>query len=197
MNLDKYKVIPLSKILSNDGGEEVFEHIIRDFSCPPNEDVEHFLKHTAITNQNMGISRTNLVFLTDEQTPILLGYYALALQVLDLSNILSKSMRKKITGFKRENKLGAAVYLIGQLGKTFNNEANKQITGQELFMLAMQDILDARINVGGRIVVVECKNDIHLRQFYENTLDFQLIETTDDSSMLRYMMLISTYDAHA
>ena len=196
MNLDKYKVIPLSKLLSNDGGEEVFKRIISDFSCPPNEDIEHFLKHTAITNQNMGISRTNLVFLNDEHTPILLGYYALALQVLDLSNILSKSMRKKITGFKRENKLGAAVYLIGQLGKNFNNDANRQITGQELFMLAMQDILDAHINVGGRIVIVECRNDVHLRQFYENTLDFQLIETSNDSSMLRYMMLISTYDAH-
>lgn len=117
MNLDKYKVIPLSKILNNECGKEIFEHIIHDFSCPPNEDVEHFLKQTAITNQNMGISRTNLVFLADEQTPILLGYYSLALQVLDLSHIVSKSLRKKITGFKRENKLGAAVYLIGQLGK--------------------------------------------------------------------------------
>ena len=197
MKLDKYKVIPLARILNNAGGEEAFQSIVHNFSCPPNEDVEHFLKHTAIANQNMGLSRTNLIFLDNEEEPLLLGYYALALQVLDLSQVISKSMLKKITGFKRVSKLGAAVYLIGQLGKNFNNGANQLITGKEIFMLAMQDILDARTNVGGRIVVVECKNEEHLRNFYASTLNFQLINTADDKDMLKYMTLISTYDKQA
>ena len=58
----------------------------------------------------------------------------------------------------------------------------------------MQDILDARSNVGGRIVVVECKNEEHLRNFYANTLKFQLIDNNGDESMLKYMTLISAYD---
>ena len=197
MNLDKYRVVSLTEILSCTDGEELFRKEVRDYSCPPNEDVEHFLKQTALNNQHMGISRTNLIYESDKQNPLLLGYYSLALQFLDLSNISSKSMRKKITGFKRENKLGAAVYLIGQLGKNFNNHANHLITGREIFMLAMQDILEARKNVGGRIVVAECKNEEHLRNFYANVLKFQLIDNADDERMLKYMTLINTYDPEA
>lgn len=194
MNLDKYKIISLAELLTRVDGEDIFWDTIQDFSCPVNEDVEHFLKQTALTNQRMGISRTNLIYSTSEPEPVLLGYYSLAMQVLDLERIESKTLRRKITGFKRENKLGAAVYLIGQLGKNFSHQANKLISGQEIFMLAMQDILEARYHVGGRIVVVECKNEEHLRNFYANTLKFQLIDTTDDESMLKYMTLLSAYE---
>ncbi len=193
MNLERYKIVSLAKLLLQQNGETVFNHTVRDFSCPLNEDVEHFLKHSAVPNQRMGISRTCLVFIQNGDERLLVGYYSLALQVLDLSHITNKSLRKKITGFKRENKLGAAVYLIGQLGKNFHHEANHYITGQELFLLAMQKILEARQNVGGRIVVVECKNDEHLKSFYEDTLSFQLIDNADDDSMLKYMTPISTY----
>jgi len=194
MSLDNYRIIALEDLLSCENGEDIFHEAAQNFSCPLNEDVEHFLKQTALTNQRMGISRTSLIYTNDKPEPLLLGYYSLALQVLDLSNISSKTMRKKITGFKRENKLGAAIYLIGQLGKNYNQQANLLITGKEIFMLAMQDILDARGNVGGRIVVVECKNEEHLRNFYANTLKFQLIDNNGDESMLKYMTLISAYD---
>lgn len=194
MSLDNYRIIALEDLLSCENGEDIFHKAAQNFSCPLNEDVEHFLKQTALTNQRMGISRTSLIYTNDKPEPLLLGYYSLALQVLDLSNISSKTMRKKITGFKRENKLGAAIYLIGQIGKNYNQQANLLITGKEIFMLAMQDILDARSNVGGRIVVVECKNEEHLRNFYANTLKFQLIDNNGDESMLTYMTLISAYD---
>jgi len=193
MNLDKYKVVPLADILLSPDGEQTFRDATDEFSCPLNPDVEHFLTSTALTNQKIGVSRTNLVLLPQDTHQQLVGYYALALQVLGLGRITSKSLRKKITGFKRENKLGAAVYLIGQMGKNFHNGANKLITGQELFLLAMQDIVDAQQTVGGRIVVVECKNDDNLRKFYEETLGFQLIDTADDESMLKYMTMISAY----
>lgn len=193
MNLDKYKVVPLADILQSPNGEQTFRDTTSEFSCPLNQDVEHFLTSTALTNQKLGISRTNLVLLPQDTHQLLVGYYALALQVLDLDRITSKSLRKKITGFKRENKLGAAVYLIGQMGKNFHEDANKLISGQELFLLAMQDVLEAHHSVGGRIVVVECKNDDKLRKFYEETLGFQLIDTADDESMLKYMTMISAY----
>ena len=189
MSKNQHNVIALSDLIQQPDGENRFYTMIENFSCQPNPDVENFLIHTAVTNQRMGISRTNLVY-TDKT---LVGYYALALQVLDLDRITSKSLRKKITGFKRENKLGAAVYLIGQMGKNFHDGANKLISGKDLFLLAMQDILKAQQTVGGRIVVVECKNDDKLRKFYEKTLGFQLIDTADDESMLKYMTMISAY----
>ena len=186
---NQHNVISLSELLQQPNGECDFYSMVKDFSCQLNPDVENFLTHTAITNQRIGISRTSLVY----SGKSLVGYFALALQVLDLDRITSKSLRKKITGFKRENKLDAAVYLIGQMGKNFHNGANKLISGQELFLLAMQDILKAQQTVGGRIVVVECKNDDKLRKFYEETLGFQLIDTADDESMLKYMTMISAY----
>ena len=79
------------------------------------------------------------------------------------------------------------------MGKNFHDGANKLISGKELFLLAMQDIIDAQHYVGGRIVVVECKNDDKLRKFYEDTLGFQLIDTADNERMLKYMTMISAY----
>ena len=79
------------------------------------------------------------------------------------------------------------------MDKNFHNNANTLISGKDLFMLAMQDILKAHQIIGGRIVVVECKNDDNLRHFYEDTLGFQLIDTADDDSMLKYMTMISAY----
>ena len=191
--LNRFKTISLENLLQSPDGTKRFAAMTSNFSCPLNPDVEHFLLATAIHNQTMHISRTKLVTLPVSSDLKLVGYYSLALQVLDLDRITSKSLRKKITGFKRENKLGAAVYLIGQMGKNFHNGANKLISGQELFLLAMQDILKAQQIVGGRIVVVECKNDDKLRKFYEETLGFQLIDTADDESMLKYMTMISAY----
>ena len=191
--LNRFKTISLENLLQSPDGTKRFATMTSNFSCRLNPDVEHFLLATAIHNQTMHISRTKLVTLPVSSDLKLVGYYSLALQVLDLDRITSKSLRKKITGFKRENKLGAAVYLIGQMGKNFHNGANKLISGQELFLLAMQDILKAQQIVGGRIVVVECKNDDKLRKFYEETLGFQLIDTADDESMLKYMTMISAY----
>ena len=193
MNVLEHIAVPLSKFINRPDGEDELRAFVKGYSCPLNPDVENFLTHTAINNQRIGISRTNLVYAITDAGRVLVGYYSLALQVLDLDRITSKSLRKKITGFKRENKLGAAVYLIGQMGKNFHNGANKLISGQEIFLLAMQDILKAQQIVGGRIVVVECKNDDKLRKFYEETLGFQLIDTADDESMLKYMTMISAY----
>lgn len=193
MNLSKYKIVPLEGILSHEDGENTFAHAVIPFTCPLNHDVEHFLKHTALQNQKMGLSRTNLVYCPHDEQQILVGYYSLALQVLDLDRITSKSLRKRITGFKRETKLGAAVYLLGQLGKNYHHGSNKLISGKELFLLAIRQILSAHQIVGGRIIVAECKNDDNLKHFYEDTLGFQLIDTADDESMLKYMTMISAY----
>ncbi len=141
----------------------------------------------------MNISRTNLVFLPQGDNQLMVGYYSLALQVLDLSPTTSKSLRKKITGFKQENKSGAAVYLLGQLGKNFNNSANRYISGHDLFLLAMRDIYEASLYVGGRIVLIECKDDVHLRNFYGNKLGLQLINENNDGNLLKYITLVNAY----
>ena len=170
MNVLGHIAVPLSKFIDRPNGEAELHAFVDEYSCPLNPDVENFLAHTAITNQRIGISRTNLVYAITDVGRVLVGYYSLALQVLDLDRITSKSLRRKITGFKRENKLGAVVYLIGQMGKNYHNGADRLISGQDLFRLAMRDILMAQKIIGGRIVVVECKNDDKLRNFYEDTL---------------------------
>ena len=193
MNINQYKIVPLDKILGYEDGENIFNNIIRDFSCPKNNDVEHFLKKSALPNQRMNLSRTNLVFLPQGDEHLLVGYYSLALQILDLSPVFSKSLRKKITGFKQENKSGAAVYLLGQLGKNFNRGANLNISGQDLFLLAMRDIFEASRYVGGRIILIECKDDAHLKNFYGKDLGLQLIDDNSDNGLLKYITLVNAY----
>lgn len=193
MNINEYKVVSLAKILDYEDGENIFHDIVRDFSCPQNEDVEQFLKSSAVNNQRMNLSRTNLVFLPQGKNQLLVGYYSLALQVLDLNPVFSKSLRKKITGFKQENKSGAAVYLLGQLGKNFNCGANKNISGHDLFLLAIRDIIEASRYVGGRIVLIECKDDSNLRNFYGDKLGLQLIDEASNNNLLKYITLVNAY----
>ena len=116
----KFQAVNIAELMFDQSSEVEFQNIMDSYSCPLNPDVEYFLKHTAAHNQKMNISRTSLVYEISTSEPVLVGYYSLALQVLDLSCITSKSLRRKITGFKRESKTGAAVYLLGQLGKNFH-----------------------------------------------------------------------------
>ena len=103
MNVLEHIAVPLSKFINRPNGEDAFRTFVKEYSCPLNPDVENFLAHTAISNRRIGISRTNLVYAITDAGRVMVGYYSLALQVLDLDRITSKSLRKKITGFKREN----------------------------------------------------------------------------------------------
>ena len=57
--------------------------------------------------------------------------------------------------------------LIAQLGKNFTNEYNKLITGDELLKMACDLVAEVQLNIGGKIVYIECEDKPRLKDFYE------------------------------
>lgn len=74
-------------------GEERFNDLLSDFSCPKNPDVEYFLSHNTIEFTKKDQSITYLVF--DAEDASLVGYFSLAIKPISIraSNI-SKTMAK-------------------------------------------------------------------------------------------------------
>jgi len=96
--MQEYSIMRLGGLIE-DKGETFCQRLVANFSCLLNNDLEHFLKNTAMENQKKNISRTSLVYASLGEQKVLVGYYSLAIQVLTLEGDISKSIRKQITGF--------------------------------------------------------------------------------------------------
>lgn len=57
--------------------------------------------------------------------------------------------------------------MLGQIGKNFNNNYNKLISGDILLKLACNKIKEAQDILGGRFIFLECEDKDKLREFYE------------------------------
>lgn len=166
-----YKIISLSEMLSQVGGERVKE-ILSSFSSPKNKDVETFLKEKAITFDEQSISKTHLVFASYRGEVVLVGYFTLAYKefTIPIKNIgcKLKGRLKKFGNFifdLKAYKISAP--LIAQLSKNFANGYNRLISGDELLQMACDMISGIQSLVGGKIVYVECEDKICLTDFYE------------------------------
>ena len=99
-------------------GDTVIESYVANFYCSKDFDIEDFLKRKAVLFEKLGKSRTFLV--VDEDFDII-GYFSLALSILDIPQILSNRKRKDMDGLsaKRKGELVEKIpsILIGQLAK--------------------------------------------------------------------------------
>ena len=149
------------------------EQAISCFSCKRDADLEEFLKSRAIKFEAIAKSRT--YFLLDKealnkQTIEILAYFSIAPQVLYLPENLSGNRRKKLDGFsgkiKGEHIAVLPVILIGQLAK--NDAYCKEIGGDVVLKYAFSIIKRIHEMLGGRIVMVDVKEDASgLIRFYE------------------------------
>ena len=94
----------------------------------------------------------------------IIGYFAVALSNIKIPDGLSKSMKKKL-GFTSKTEI-LPCYLIGQLGK--NDLYWKDIEGRLLVDQAMNILLKGRELVGGKFVIVDCKDIDSVTTFYES-----------------------------
>jgi hypothetical protein len=69
-----YTIVPLKEVIE-ELGEEAAEGILSDFTCPQNQDVEDFLRKTAISFNKQAFSKTHLVFAQQEDERV---FYACA-----------------------------------------------------------------------------------------------------------------------
>jgi len=182
----KYKLLQLCDIISD---KNVFENLINRFSCPINADVENFLKDKAAEYERKNLSCTYFVFYDDGDTHILVGYFSLALITLDVSSNVSRSIIRKISG--NEGKKQCVALLLGQLGKNHKDDIHRKklITGKQLLGIAQNIIRDIQNKIGGRTLLVECKDCGALRNFYEEC-GFKLVNKSSNEDLLRYFVSI-------
>lgn len=184
-----YSILHLGDVLDVLEDETECKGILANFSCPFDEDIEYFLKDKAIINQKMGLSRTYLVYARYKNENVLAGYLAITVKPLIVRSKVSGVVRKKITGFRSKEPSEVSVFLIGQLSKNFANGYAKipLITGRELLGLAMGQILKIRHLIGGRVILVECRDEPHLRRFYEDN-GFEFVEQDGRDGLLKYII---------
>lgn len=167
-----YTRVNLNEIISELGEDEA-KNILSGFYCPYNTDVEDFLKVKAIEFAKQGISQTHIVMASYKGDNVLVGYYTLSNKILNTSKkALSSKTKRRINRFaKYNNYVGGYAMpapLIAQLGKNFQNDYNKLITGDELLKMACETVRAAQLLIGGKYVYLECEDKEPLVSFYSD-----------------------------
>jgi len=202
MNTSCYAVNIRSTIDRNDNayiGEEALNLLIDGFSCPPNLEVEHFLKHSALDFTKKNQSVTYLAFRPATHGDIFAGYYSLAIKPISVrASAISKTMEKKLARVSvlnpENDTFTASAYLIAQLGKNFALPKEKRISGKELLTFADLTIKMARHIVGGVVEFLECEDNPFLLDFYaENgfkAFDRRTVTPSDNESPHELVQLL-------
>ena len=122
----------------------------------------------------------------------MLAYFTLALQVLRIpQDLLSSRETLKLDGFSSKMKgqkiTQFPVILIGQIGK--NDLYRRDITGYEMMQYCLSTLLDGQERLGGRIILLECKNNPFLIDFYSR-YGFKVIDRDYQADELIQMIKI-------
>ena len=167
-----FNSVNLQKLMAKRGEEET-RKLLSGFSCPPNPDIEDFLRRKAIDFAKQGLSQTHLVFDFSEPKQELVGYFSLANKPLSMNtSTLSATMRKRVEKFAvyeertKEHVLSAP--LIAQLGKNYGDGRNRLISGEELLTLACAKVESILFDLGGKFVYLECADNPKLLDFYRS-----------------------------
>jgi len=187
----------LIEILKEDN--DVLTQILSSFFCNKDADIEYFLKNRAVEFERLSKSRTYLIcdeeqisaseFCLDQL--VIYGYISLALKVLSVPDGTSTSTRKKLDGLSGKMH-GTPInhfpcYLIGQLSKNSGID-NNILTGKDLLQFAYDNIVTSVEAVGGRYMMIECKNQKKLIEFYKNN-GFQEITQIPDNGQPMVQMI--------
>ena len=180
-----YRTISLYDLINQKVGEKAIKEILSDFSCPLNEDVDYFIHYKAYDFERVGLARTYLVYALIDDKPILVAFYSLGQSNVVISEDLSKNMKKKIFGTTYPIGKNIKTLLIGKLSKNFYNGYNQYIAGDILMGLVFEKIKEIHLLFPSVVIHIDCRNDIHLKRFYEK-MGFQLFKENGD--MLIYFM---------
>jgi len=145
---------------------ELLGHMIEEFSCSRDPDVERFLKKNAIFFEHQGLSRTYLYVSLEEDRPRIAGYFSVAITVTSFVQI-TRSRKSKVLGFKpgRDAKDHFGGILIAQLARG-DGFSTVELDGKGMIQNAEEVIEKGRYYLGGKIVYLDCKE--LLLSFYQS-----------------------------
>lgn len=151
-------------------GEEELQLILSDFSCPKNQEIEHFVRKNAIEFAKRKMSITYLVI--DEESRIE-GIFTLthkAVQLLDAG--LTGTVRKKIQRHARLDEATdsyiLSAFLVAQFGKNYQYGESNALKGNELMDITIVTLKEIQRQIGGGVVYLECEDKPQLLSFYQN-----------------------------
>lgn len=176
-------------------GNELSE-LLSSFSCEKDEDIEYFLHNRAIEFEKLSKARTYLV-LNQEQLEnkekhlTIYGYISLALKILSVPQDMSNRMRKELDGFSAkihgEQISDFPCYLIGQLSRN-SNVKSEGISGKQLIDFASDIIATSVEAVGGRYMMIECRDEEKLLQFYKDNYFSEVARIPDENQPMVQMI---------
>lgn len=190
-------LISLKSLIQELEGSKELNDFLTSFSCEKDSDIEYFLNNRAIEFEKLSKSRT--YFICDEDDlmnkPLsevaVYGYIALSLKILTVPEETSNRVRKEIDGLSAkihgERINDFSCYLIGQLAKN-SNISNNGISGAELIDIACNVIATSVDAVGGRCIMIECKDEEKLIKFYSNN-GFNVISKIPDDNQVMVQMI--------
>jgi len=166
-----YQIINLEDMVI-ELGEDMTKHILLNFNCPLNRDVEYFLHYKAIEFSKQSLAKTHLIFCSYKSEIVLSAYFTLASKFILIDpNALSKNYRKRIMKFGNYDanikKYIIPAPLIGQLGKNYRYKDQKLISGDEILKIVCDKIKEIQYIIGGRIVYIECEDKPILKDYYK------------------------------
>lgn len=195
-------LIPLKTLIKNlPENEECIRQFLSSFSCTKDKDIEFFLHNRSVDFENLSKARTYLVcdeyelkiFPLDKIT--IYGYLSIALKILTLPNNLSNRTRKNLDGFSSkiygEPIRHIPCYLIGQLSRN-SNVPKDSLYGSDLICYACNIIAQSVEAVGGRYMMIECRNEEKLIHFYEKNF-FKEISRIPDKNIPMVQMIRKIY----
>lgn len=162
-----YRTIALKDIIDKFEKEDV-NHVLFDFLCPLNKDVEDFMHTKAYPFERAGMAKTYLIVAQDnEQVYGVCAIYSITTKSITISQQMSSRSRKVAfgTSYAVGNPINAI--LIGQLSKNYKNGNDKYITGEIIMSLIVEHIKKMDILVPSVSVYVECENKEKLIKYYE------------------------------
>lgn len=168
--------------------------LISIFVCKKDPDIDYFLKEKAIVFEKLGKSRTYLIFDEDSDDELrILAYFTLGLQVLKVpEELLSGRKTKLFDGFSA--KIGGEkitefpAILIGQFGR--NELYLDSITGHEMMQYCLYTLMEGQARLGGRIIMLECKDIPYLIDFYSKFGFFKIEKDYEEGELLQMVKIL-------
>jgi len=175
-----YNIVSLGDLMEQRSGQMVDE-ILLGFSCSKDEDVQRYIRKTAVKHELAQISRTYLIFDT-EPTERLVAYITLAVRCL---NVGDERLNEDLSERMNFNNGTAQSYLIGQLGKVDGYGKN---IGDYAMVFASGIIRRANLLVGCRTIRLDCKDA--LVGYYEKK-GFDLLSRDAKKGLNRMVKILS------
>lgn len=173
---------------------------LENFRNSLDDDIEEFIRHRAIDFENRNWCSTYLGLNEDEfffGRIVLEGYFTLSNKVIELSEQVSRSQRKKMLNGISNNAEYLHVILIGQLGKHIDSEYKSEISMDELLDMAFEIIDSVNELIVCRCVLLECrKADSNALSFGNRTslhckyTEYGFVPLQQDEDKIQYLILI-------